>query len=93
MTSPGASTPRPADGLHVEWIDDEAVLLDTNTNRVHYLNPSAAIVFALIEEHGYEKGMQQLDERYGSSPQMKEDLPKLLDDMLKKGLLVDGRDQ
>ena len=41
---------RPADGKHVEWIDDEAVVLDPSTEELHYLNGPAALVYALILE-------------------------------------------
>jgi hypothetical protein len=77
----------PPPDIHVEWIDDEAVVLDSGTHRLHYLNPPAALLYALILEHGYEPALQELRGRAGSS--IDDDLPALLENMVERGLLVD----
>jgi hypothetical protein len=75
--------------MHVEWVDNEAVVLDPDNGQLHYLNPPAALVFAFIQEHGYEAGMDELEKRHGAEPGFREQLPELLEDMVKKGLLID----
>ena len=78
---------RARDDVHVEWVDNEAVVLDPETSELHYLNTPAALVFALIQEHGFEGGLEALHASQGVSgdnPEVKE----LLDDMVEKGLLV-----
>ena len=79
-----------APGMHVEWVEGEAVVLDSSSNRLFYLNSSAALVYALIQEHGFEGAMKELDDRFGGDPQVKEELPDLLDQLVDQGLLIDG---
>ena len=76
--------------MHVEWIDDEAVVLDPKTGDLHYLNPTAAFVYALIEEVGYETMLERVRSTYGEKPFANDELPRLIEDMVEKGLLVDG---
>ena len=80
---------RPAPGIHVEWVDDEAVALDTETKRLHYLNPSAALVYALILEHGYDGAVDQLQAKTGDLGAMQDELPDLVENMVELGLLVE----
>ena len=81
---------RAVEGMHVEWVDDEAVVLDPESGQLHYLNPPAALVFALVQEYGYEQAIKELEEKHGADPVFVESLPKLIEDMVKKGLLEDG---
>lgn len=76
--------------LHVEWVEDEAVVLDTRESRLHYLNSSAALVYALIEEHGYDNALLFLEEMAARQPDIKRDLPGLIEDMVDRGILLDG---
>jgi hypothetical protein len=76
--------------MHVEWVDDEAVVLDPESGQLHYLNPPAALVYAFIQEHGYEAGLAELDKLHGKDPGFAEQLPALLEDMVNKGLLVES---
>lgn len=76
-------------GLHVEWVDEEAVVLDLGTKHLHYLNPMASLIYAVIQEHGYKDAVALLERTYGAEPDMKEELQAVLDDMKIKGLLVD----
>jgi hypothetical protein len=80
---------RVADGKHIEWVDEEAVVLDSDTGDLHYLNGPAAKVFAFIGEYGYEKGLAELEKEHGETPNFKEELQDVLKDMVDKGLLVD----
>lgn len=75
--------------MHVEWVEGEAVVLDQGSGELHYLNGPAAIVFAMIQEHGYDKGLREIESRYGDVEGMKEELGKLIEDMVEKRLLVD----
>ena len=74
--------------MHVEWVDNEAVVLDPETSELHYLNAPAALVFALIQEHGFEGGLRALHGAQGVTAEDRE-VKELLDDMIEKGLLVD----
>ena len=78
---------RAAEGLHVEWVDDEAVILDQETGTLHYLSPPAALVYALILDLGIEGAIAKVKELYGDV--VGDDLDELLSDMKEKGLLLD----
>ena len=80
---------QPAPGIYVEWVDDEAVALDMETNRLHYLNPPAALVYALILEHGYEEGLKQLRPVVEAGGVDDGELPDLLESMAQVGLLIE----
>ncbi len=78
------------DDLHVEWVDGEAVVLDGGSGELHYLNGTAATVFALIGEYGWPQAQEELESRFGQSPDFKEELQDLLKDMTEKGLLIEA---
>lgn len=80
---------RAAPEMFVEWVDNEAVVLDPESGQVHYLNPSAAIVYASILEHGFEPAMSDLERRHGDAEGFAEELPVLLEELKEKGLLLD----
>lgn len=79
-----------ADTMYVEWVEGEAVVLNRDSGELHYLNGTAALVFALMQEHGVEKALTEVRERFGSTEQVEGDLAELLSDMKEKGILVDG---
>jgi hypothetical protein len=79
---------RPETQTHVEWIDNEAVVLDTRTGELHYLNSSAAYVYALILEHGFDQAMTELRRTHGDAISGSDDLPKLIDEFVERGLLI-----
>ncbi len=81
---------RPADGKHVEWIDDEAVVLDPSTEELHYLNGPAALVYALILEHGFDRGLEEVRSIYGADSEIEKGIADCLEGLADKGLLVDG---
>ena len=80
---------RVADGVHVEWVEDEAVILDEDNTQLHYLNSSAAQVYALVEELGFDEAMQELRSRHGAAPFDSGEIGALIEEMTAKGLLVD----
>lgn len=78
-----------ADTMYVEWVEGEAVVLNRESGELHYLNGTAAVVFALVQEHGFEGGLSEVRERFGSTEQIEGDLADLVSDMKEKGILVD----
>jgi hypothetical protein len=79
---------RAADGVHVEWVEGEAVVLDPQSGELHYLNESAALVFALIQESGFSPALTNLKERFAETPNFEAELDSIIGDMVTKGLLV-----
>ena len=79
---------RPAPELHVEWVENEAVILDPRTKQLHYLTPPAAVAFALIGELGYDAGITELRKRHGNAPAFEDDLDALLRNFTSRGLLI-----
>ena len=77
---------RATDGLHVEWVQDEAVVLDPTSGELHYLNPPAAVVYALILEHGYDRAMAEVATMVDTA-ELQRALPGLIDQMIEKGIL------
>ena len=45
----GAERPEPASGIDVHEVEDGFVVFDAATDRVHYLNPTATVVFSLCD--------------------------------------------
>ena len=52
--------PEPAPGLDVHEVDDGLVIYDLETDRVHYLNATASLVFALCTGEHDEAGIIEL---------------------------------
>ena len=76
--------------MHVEWVDDEAVVLDEEDRQLHYLNSSAAYFFALVLEHGYDRALQTLRDGHAGNAELEGDLEALIEVMTDQGLLIDG---
>ena len=74
--------------LHVEWVEDEAVVLDPDTQQLHYLSPPAALAYALIGELGYDQGIEELRARHGKAPTFEGDLKALIKELTTRGILV-----
>jgi hypothetical protein len=71
-------------------VEGEAVVLDTATGHLHYLNASAALGFALILERGIEGAAAELRSNHGPDPQqVDQEFSKLVADLSEKGLLVE----
>lgn len=88
MSSANSSVIRPAAEMHVEWIGEEAVVLDTASGHVHYLNPSAALVYALIAEVGYERALRQIRKSFSRVLNLDEEVLQLVHELQGKGLLT-----
>jgi hypothetical protein len=73
--------------MHVEWVENEALVLDPATHQIHYLNPSAALFYGLVLEHGFEEGTSELREIVGEMDE--EDFAFLVDGLVERGLLRD----
>lgn len=78
---------RASPDLYVEWVAGEAVALNRRTGEVHYLNPTAATVLALIHEHGYEGGVAHVLDRFRLDAGDAE-LQALLREMAASGILL-----
>lgn len=88
--SPGyTSAVRRAPGTYVEWVGDEAVVLREDRGTVHYLNRQAALVYALILEHGEEEAKRELGRLYRDAPKLLVDTEAIIRTMVDMGLLVD----
>jgi len=56
------SEPRPvrAEGLEAHEVDDGLVVYHSDTDRVHYLNPTAAVVFELCTGDHTDRDIERL---------------------------------
>ena len=52
--------PEPVDGLDVHEVDDGLVVYHADTDRVHYLNPTAAVVLSLADGTRSEAELAEL---------------------------------
>ena len=77
---------RLAANAHIEWVDDEAVVLNQETGQLHYLNSSAAVILAVVIEYD-DQALDKLIELYGDNPEMREEYGKVLGDLVEKNLL------
>ena len=77
-----------ASTIEIEWVDDEAVALDTASGEFHYLNTSAALALALIQEHGFDQALIELKTRRAAEEGSHDEITKLIDEMVEKGLLA-----
>lgn len=82
---------RVAGDVYVEWVGGEAVVLDRGSGELHYLNPPAAAVLALIQEHGFDEGLAQTVARFGLDPEDAE-LHALIRELADSGILL-GEDR
>ena len=80
---------RAADDLHVEWVEDEAIVLDQEGQQLHYLNPTAAVFFALVQEVGFAAAQEQMRQRFGAAATNDGSLDGLVEEMVAKKLLID----
>lgn len=81
---------RASEDVYVEWVGDEAVALHRRSGELHYLNATAAIVLALIQEHGYDAGVAEVVGRFGLDP-ADDGLRALLDDLAVTGIVEGPR--
>ncbi|HEV2756082.1 MAG TPA: HPr-rel-A system PqqD family peptide chaperone [Actinomycetota bacterium] len=81
---------RDSGNVYVEWVGGEALVLDRDSGELHYLNAPAAAVLALVQEHGYLRGVEEAVARFGLEPDAPE-LRALLDDLIASGIVTDPR--
>lgn len=82
----------PSKAAHVEWVEDEAVVLDQATGEIHYLNPSAALLYGLILEHGTAPALEEIERTRIESDEQREELKGFMDLLLELGLLESADD-
>lgn len=80
-----------ADGVHIQWIGDEAVALNEQSGHLHYLNSMAALILATVLEHGEKEGAVILAKAYGDQRPIAEDMATVLGELRDKGLLIEDR--
>ena len=76
--------------MHIEWVEDEAVVLDEEGERLHYLNSSAAVFFALVHEFGFDQALTEMRKRFGARLFEDGSIDALIEDFVDRGLLIDG---
>ena len=77
-------------GIHVQWVDQEAVVLNEDTSEVHYLNPPAALIYALVLEYGMPGALRHAYQRMdGSEKEVAIAVQDLVRSLLDKGLLAE----
>ena len=80
---------RAAPGIHVEWVEDEAVVLNEQKKEMHYLNSSSALIYALVLEYGMPRARDEALQRLqGPERQVHNDFDLALDMLVDKGILV-----
>ena len=78
-------------GIHVEWVDDEAVVLNEKTSELHYLNPESALVYALLLEFGMPRALEEASRRMETSTeQVHAYVHDLIETFVAKGILAGG---
>lgn len=77
----------------MEWVEDEAVVLNEATKELHYLNPQSALIYALLLEYGLPAAVTHACERIdGPAREIEEEVRKLAQSFLEKGLLTEAAD-
>jgi hypothetical protein len=80
---------RQAEGIEVNTVADGFVLYEPVENMVHFLNPSAMMVWELCTgEHGAKDIAAMIVELYGLDKPIEEMVLDTLADMARKGLVV-----
>ena len=84
---------RVPDGIHVQWVEHEAVVLNERTGEVHYLNPQSALIYALLLEYGMPLAAEQAVERLNGPPEeISPEVDRLLSELVERGLLTETSD-
>jgi hypothetical protein len=80
-------------GIHVQWVEEEAVVLNEDTSELHYLNPQSALIYALLLEYGMPDAVPHACEHIDAPPEeTKREVENLVDTLLDKGLLLKADD-
>ncbi|CAN5441493.1 hypothetical protein BH10ACT1_BH10ACT1_33940 [soil metagenome] len=89
--APNDSTPgvRSVEGLDVNEVDDGLVVYDGDRDRVHYLNPTAGVVFALCTGEHAEAALPALvREVFGTTEPTDAEVADCLATLRAEGLVV-----
>ena len=78
------------DGLEAHDVDDGVIVYQLVTNRVHYLNPSAAVVFELCTgEHSVSEIAALVGEAWELSEAPDEEVAAVLAQLREEGVISD----
>lgn len=81
--------PRPLDGLDVHEVEDGLVIYDAVGDRVHYLNPSASLVFSLCDGQRTAADIDRLlRDAWSLEPAVTDRVADCLDQLRAEGVLV-----
>lgn len=76
--------------VHVQWVEDEAVVLNARTGELHYLNPPSALIYALVLEFGMPKALEQAIARTeGREDEVEQEFQRLVRTFEEKGILAE----
>lgn len=77
-------------GIHVQWVEQEAVVLNEETGEVHYLNPQSALIYALVLEYGMPAAVTHARVHIDApDAQVTEDVQRVIRTLIEKGLLAE----
>ena len=84
--------PKVRDDLAVVELDGEAVVFDERTCDLHYLNPTATVVFGLCDGTGtVDELAADIAAAYGAdADQVRRDVAAVVEDFGRSGFLVDA---
>jgi hypothetical protein len=78
---------RKADGLELHIVDDQCLLYHADADRLHYLNPTAALVFELCDgNHTAAQIATLIQEAYGLPELPLDEVRGCLDRLQKMGI-------
>jgi|GEM_PF-4572144 len=79
------------EGVVAEPTGDGLVLYLPFPESLHLLDPSAALVWQLADGRSPADVSSAVAGRFPGTPRLLEDVVRTLDDMVERGLLIDGR--
>lgn len=80
---------RQADGLELNRVPDGAMIYQAAQERVHYLNPTAVVVFELCSMDKSAEGIEQfVGDAFGLDESTAETVRSCLKSLLEEGLIV-----
>jgi hypothetical protein len=79
-------------GIHIQWVEDEAVVLNEESGELHYLNTQSALIYALLLEFGMPDALNEAVERIDGPPdEIREEIHRLIATFTEKGILSGGQ--
>lgn len=87
----GDSRPTMKTGLEIQLTDEGAVVEDSTRDRVHFLNPTAALVLSLCDGSLHPEAIvQRVQEVYSLDQPPRDEVNELLRQFIAEGLLSSG---